>query len=72
MKRALLILGVVLAVTFGLSQRSSGLAIKFCATCVSPDGTAACWANYGEVCSAPTNLPHCTDAQAAAWCPGHA
>jgi hypothetical protein len=71
MRRALLSLAMLLIAAVGASHPSSGIAVKYCVVCFDPVTGAGCYANYGEVCTAPLNYPHCTDAQASAWCPGH-
>jgi hypothetical protein len=42
-----------------------------CVTCLNPSNSAeGCTANYGVSCMPNEEFDHCTDAQAAAWCPG--
>jgi hypothetical protein len=71
MKRALLVLAVVLIAAVAVSQPSPGMVapVPYCAICLGTNGFA-CWANYGVTCTAPEGVPHCTADQAAAFCPG--
>jgi hypothetical protein len=45
--------------------------MPFCVTCYNPSNPSeGCTANYGVPCGPNEEFDHCTEAQAAAWCPG--
>jgi hypothetical protein len=69
-KRALWVLAVLAFAQIGLAQPPPPPPppVPYCAICLGEG--FACWANYGVNCTPPAGVPHCTEAQAGAYCPG--
>ena len=71
MKRALL-LGAVLLIALAAASPVDAVMVavtKMCVPC-GANGVLVCQANFGEPCIEYANLPHCTNQQAAQYCPG--